>query len=103
MAGEGMAKHVRVQVLAQLALAGRLHAHLDGPRAQAIALAGNEHGAVARAADAAQAQPGLQRLACLAPDRQHACLAALAKHLHQPGGEVEVFEVQAGQLGQAQA
>lgn len=59
VAGEGMAKHVRVQVLAKLALAGGLHPQLDGPRAQAFALAGDEHRAVLRAADAAQAQPGL--------------------------------------------
>ncbi|MNN18550.1 hypothetical protein D3C81_1317620 [compost metagenome] len=102
MAGEGVPQHVRMQVLAQLAHAGLAHAQLDRPRAQALAALADEQRLVDGHALAPR-QPGLQRLARLAPDRQLAHLVALAEHPHQAGGEIQLRQVQAGQLGQAQA
>ncbi|MCY1286076.1 hypothetical protein D9M70_350350 [compost metagenome] len=103
MAGEAVAQHVRVQVLAEFAHAGLAHAQLDRPRAEAAALLADEHRAVGRPALRAQRQPGFQRGARLAADRQHAGLAALAVDFDQTGGEVELLEVEADQLGQAQS
>ena len=98
MAGEGMAKHVRVQVLAQLTLTGGLYPQPNCLGADAIALAGDEHCTVAWVADAAQAVPGLQRLASLATHRQYAGFSTLAQYLHQAGGEVEVIKIEVGQF-----
>lgn len=85
MAGEAVPEHVRVQVLAQLAHTGLAHPQLHRTRAQAAPLLADEHRAIGGIAQRPQRQPGLQGLACLAPDRQHTRLVALALHLHQPG------------------
>ncbi|MCY1428544.1 hypothetical protein D9M71_444330 [compost metagenome] len=103
MAGKRVPQHVRVQVLAQLAGTSGLHAQLNGPWAEPSALLADEYGAVLRATASAQGQPLFQRLAGLAADRQHAGLAALAVHLHQAARQVELLQVEAGQLRQAQA
>ncbi len=64
-----MAQHVRMQVLAKLAHAGLTDPQLDGPRAEATTLLANEYRAIGRVGQRTYWQPGLQGLACLAPDR----------------------------------
>ncbi len=76
---------------------------MNGPRPQAPALLADEYGVVRRVGQRAQGQPQLQRFPGLPADRQHAGLAAFAEHLHQAVGQVQLIEVQAGQLRQAQA
>eukprot|EP01038_Epipyxis_sp_PR26KG_P001029 gene1029-1449_t len=48
MAGKRVPQHVRMQVLPQLALAGRLDPQLNRPRPQAPALLADEYGVVRR-------------------------------------------------------
>ena len=57
MAGEAMAQHMRVQVLAQLAYTGLAHAQLHCPRADASALLTDKHRAISRIGQRTQRQP----------------------------------------------
>jgi hypothetical protein len=96
-----VAQHVRVQVLPQLALAGGLPvAESPGPRRRPCWLTNTASSAGLVMPAAAARAPALR-----APfaDRQQAGLAALAEHLNHAVGQVQLIEVQAGQLRQAQA
>ena len=103
VAGEGVAQHVGVQVLPQLALTRGLDPQLDGPGAEAAAFLADEQGAVRRVAQGPQWQPQRQGLAGFAAHRQDPGLAALAMDLHHAIGQVQLRKIQAGQLGQAQS
>ncbi|MOA48252.1 hypothetical protein D3C78_1709760 [compost metagenome] len=103
MAGEGVAQHVRVQVLAELAHAGLAHAQLDRPWCQALAATADEQRAIRRIGQGAQQQPGLDGLAGETPDRQFADLVALADHADHAVLQVQPLQVEADQFGQAQA
>ncbi|MNI68174.1 hypothetical protein D3C73_1238530 [compost metagenome] len=102
MAGERMSQHVRVQVLSQFAFARSLDPQLDRPRSQAPALLADKHRIVRRVGHGPQWQPLFQRLAGFFADWQQAGLAALAMHLDHAVRQVQLIEIEPGQLRQAQ-
>ncbi|MNL66046.1 hypothetical protein D3C87_1904580 [compost metagenome] len=98
MTGEGMPQHVRVQVLPQFTFTGSLDAHLYRPRAETSALLADKYRVVCRVCHGPQRQPLFQCLASLLADRQQPGLAAFAEHLDHAVCQVQLIEIESGQL-----
>ncbi|MNL04312.1 hypothetical protein D3C87_1248800 [compost metagenome] len=103
VAGEGVAQHVRVQVLPQFTFAGQFHSHLNRPWTEASALLADEYGVVCGVGHGPQRQPLFEGFAGLFAHRQQPGFTALAEDLNHAIGEVELIEIESGQFGKAQA
>src|SRR5690554_917496 len=103
MTGEGMAQHVRMQMLAQLLDTVTPHPQLNGPGRQPPSLHADKHWLTGIGDAGSDLEPAAQRLPRLTPDRDDAGLVAFAQYPYLALADVQLVQIQPGQLGQTQA